>query len=473
VNIKVPNWLNQFLDVPMAAPDVRRRARLLNILLVGTAVIIIIAVLITGSGQLAGRLTSQAAWGTYATAVPFIIIMAAIYAVNRFWSGRVAATLFLLIFIAILYLSDTPYESIWGRNMVTLTIPIFMASVLLPPVVSFHTAGMIIVVSLGITYFESFEPNYLGSMTYLAVAFVSWLASRSMDRAVIDLRQINRELDQRVVERTAELQETNIQLESEIEARKKASAELVIARDKALEASRLKSQLLANISHELRTPLGAILGFAEMLRGEFYGPVNEQQRTTISKIIETNQDLTGLVAELLDQAQLEAGRLKLNYRVFEPGELLLDSATRLSILAEEKGLEFIREVDPDLPVTLIGDPARLQQVLTNLLGNAIKFTEEGRVTASVYRVDAHEWALAVQDTGPGIPEEAREYIFEPFRQVDGTITREHEGSGLGLSIVNQLVGLMNGRIELQSEMGQGSLVTVALPILMPNEENPE
>jgi signal transduction histidine kinase len=107
------------------------------------------------------------------------------------------------------------------------------------------------------------------------------------------------------------------------------------------------------------------------------------------------------------------------------------------------------------------------------LGNAIKFTEKGRVTASVYRVDAHEWALAVQDTGPGIPEEAREYIFEPFRQVDGTITREHEGSGLGLSIVNQLVGLMNGRIELQSEMGQGSLVTVALPILMPNEENPE
>lgn len=473
MNIQIPHWANQFLDVPMAAPDARRRARLLNILLVGTAVIIIIAVLITIVGQTIGQITAQSAAGTYITAIPFFLAMAAIFAINRYWSGRVAATLFLLFFITIMYLSDTPYESIWGRNMITLTIPIFMASVLLPPAVSFHTAGTIIGISLIITYRESFDPNYLGSMTYLAVAFVSWLASRSMDRAVVDLRQINQELDQRVIERTAELQETNLQLESEIEARKKASAELVIARDKALEASRLKSQLLANISHELRTPLGAILGFAEMLQGEFYGPVNDQQRTTISKIIDTNRDLTGLVAELLDQAQLEAGRLKLNYRVFEPGELLLDSASRLSILAEEKEIEFIQYIDPDLPVTLVGDPVRLQQILINLVGNAIKFTPEGHVTVSVYRVDAHEWALSVKDTGPGIPAEAHEYIFEPFRQVDGTITRVHEGSGLGLSIVSQLVALMNGRVDLESEMGQGSLVTVILPILMPNEENSE
>jgi signal transduction histidine kinase len=208
-----------------------------------------------------------------------------------------------------------------------------------------------------------------------------------------------------------------------------------------------------------------------MLRGGFYGPVNDKQKSTINKIIETNQDLANHVSELLDQAQLEAGKLKLNNRVFEPGELLLEVVDRLGVLAEEKGLELVHEIDPDLPITLVGDPPRLQQILTNLLGNAIKFTENGTVTASVYRVNEDEWALAVQDTGPGIPQEAQEYIFEPFGQVDGTITRVHEGSGLGLSIVKNLVTLMNGRVTLKSDSGQGSLLTVILPIIIPDEEN--
>jgi signal transduction histidine kinase len=256
-----------------------------------------------------------------------------------------------------------------------------------------------------------------------------------------------------------------------VEARKQVNAELVVARDRALEVSRLKSQLLANVSHELRTPLGAILGFSEMLRGGFYGPINDKQRSTINKIIATNQNLTDHVSELLDQAQLEAGRLKLINRVFEPGELLNEAANKLSILAEDKGLALVCEVDPNLPITLVGDLRRLQQILTNLIGNAIKFTDKGTVTASVYRVNENEWALAVQDTGPGIPQEAQEYIFEPFRQVDGTITRIHEGSGLGLSIVKKLVTLMNGRVTINSELGQGSLLTVILPIIVPNEED--
>ncbi|MCB9422266.1 MAG: hypothetical protein H6667_20855 [Ardenticatenaceae bacterium] len=455
----------------MAAPDARRRARLLNILLVGIILIAFAAILATAGGQLTGQLQSQETRVTYATSAVIIASVLIIYAANRYWSEKIAGAFFLLILIAILFFSDTPYESVWGRNMITLAIPIFMASVILPPASSFHVAGTISVVSLAITYFESFEPNYIGSIAYFAVAFVSWLSSRSMERAVQELRHINRELDQRVADRTAELRETNIQLEQEIEAREKANAELEVARDRALEASRLKSQLLANVSHELRTPLGAILGFAEMLRVGFYGPINEQQHSTINKIIETNQDLTKHVSELLDQAQLEAGKLKLNNRVFEPGELLLDVADRLSILAEEKGLELITKSDPDLPVTLVGDPVRLQQVLMNLVGNAVKFTDKGVVTISVHRVNEDEWALAVQDTGLGIPKEAQGYIFEPFRQVDGTITRVHEGSGLGLSIVKQLVNLMNGRVTVKSELGQGTLLTVTLPIIMPNEEN--
>lgn len=455
----------------MAAPDTRRRARLLNILLAGTASIIVGVLLVTVVGQLAGLMSSQAAGVTYAAAVPFIGILAAIYAINRYWSEKIAATLFLLLFVAALYVSDTPYESVWGRNSLALAVPIFMASVILPPATSFSIAGIVSIVALVITYNQAFDVNYIGIAAFFVIAFASWLSSRSMERAVVELREINQDLDQKVVQRTAELREANAQLEMEVEARKQINAELVIAHDQALEASRLKSRLLANVSHELRTPLGVILGFTEMLRGGFYGQVNDQQRLTINKIIETNQDLTGLVAELLDQAQLEAGKLKLNNRVFEPDELMLDAANRLSVLAEEKGLELIHEVDPDLPVKLVGDPARLQQILMNLVGNAIKFTDKGTVTVSVYRADENEWALAVQDTGPGIPQEAQEYIFEPFRQVDGTITRSHEGSGLGLSIVKQLAALMNGRVLLKSEPGQGSLLTVYLPIIMPDKEN--
>jgi signal transduction histidine kinase len=339
-----------------------------------------------------------------------------------------------------------------------------MASVILPPVSSFHTAGVVILVSIAITYYQSFEINFIGHITYTTVAFVSWLASRSMDRAVQELRQTNRELDQRVIERTSQLKETNNQLEQEIEARKRASDALVIARDQALEASRLKSQLLANVSHELRTPLGAILGFAEMLKGGYYGQVSEKQGETITKIIETNQDLTKLVGELLDQAQLEAGKLKLQDILFQPKDMLEGAEAQLQVLAQENDLTLTCKIDPALPQKLAGDPTRLQQILINLGGNAIKFTPRGTVSIFLYPENEYEWAMAVKDEGIGIPKKAQAYIFEPFRQVDGSITRIHEGSGLGLSIVKQLTTQMKGRIKLESEQGKGSMFTVYLPL---------
>jgi signal transduction histidine kinase len=366
--------------------------------------------------------------------------------------------------IGILYTTDTLYESVWGRNMVALAMPIFIASVILPPPSSFVIAGIVSASSLFIASKESFDPNIIGAAAYLAIAFVSWLSARSLERAVQELRLINRELDQRVFERTAQLKETNVQLEQEIEARKRASDALVVARDRALEASRLKSQLLANVSHELRTPLGAILGFAEMLKGGYYGPVSEKQGDTITKIIETNQDLTQLVGELLDQAQLEAGKLKLQAVLFQPKDMVEGVENRLQVLARENGLTLTCEIDPALPPKLVGDPARLQQILLNLGGNAIKFTPSGTVSISLYPENEYEWAMAVKDEGIGIPQKAQAYIFEPFRQVDGSITRIHEGSGLGLSIVKQLTTQMKGRIQLESEQGKGSLFTVYLPL---------
>jgi PAS domain S-box-containing protein len=240
--------------------------------------------------------------------------------------------------------------------------------------------------------------------------------------------------------------------------------ELIQARDQALEASRLKGELLARVSHELRTPLSAILGYAELLLDGSFGPVGEHQQRAILEMMGSTQELTILVNELLDSAQLEAHALLLRIRPFDPIEMLQRVENTLAVLARNKGLELTTTIAPDLPAVLQGDESRLRQLLINLIGNAIKFTERGAVQVRLYRVDAGWWAMEVSDTGPGIPDEARRYIFDPFRQIDGSITREYRGTGLGLSIVKSLVELMGGTVSLDSELGRGSTFTLTLPL---------
>lgn len=269
---------------------------------------------------------------------------------------------------------------------------------------------------------------------------MAWFRERD---AVTQLHQERDLLDQRVTERTHELAQT---------------------RDQALAASRLKTELLAKVSHELRTPLGAILGFAEMLEGGVYGPIAPTQQPATAEIIDSVNYLTKLVNELLDQAQLEAGKLKLNPSVFTPAILVKDTLSRMSILAQSKGLRLTADISSNVPTTLSGDLVRLQQILVNLVSNAIKFTLQGSVHVSLYCPDSAHWAIQVADTGPGIPPEAQAYIFEPFRQMDGSITRASQGTGLGLSIVKQLTTLMGGKVLLESETDRGSIFTVILPL---------
>jgi signal transduction histidine kinase len=179
--------------------------------------------------------------------------------------------------------------------------------------------------------------------------------------------------------------------------------------------------------------------------------------------------MLGLVNNLLDQAQIEAGRITVNMMGFEPAELIEDLQSVMSVLAEQKKLELVCSIADDVPRRLISDRHRLHQILVNLVGNAIKFTKQGKISVDVFRQESDQWVLRVSDTGPGIPEEAQAYIFEPFRQVDGSATRHHEGSGLGLSIVKQLANLLGGEITLQSTAGQGSTFTVTLPIVLEQE----
>jgi signal transduction histidine kinase len=291
-----------------------------------------------------------------------------------------------------------------------------------------------------------------------------------LERSLAISSQEMQELYENLQKRTEALSWTNEQLQQEVAVRKQAEEELRQARDQALEASRLKSELLAKVSHELRTPLGAILGYTEMLEMGVYGPVSADQREVMARVIDSTQYLANLVNELLDQARLEAGKLELQISTFMPKSIVQEACTRMEVLAHTKGLRLVSEIDDDLPKTLSGDPMRLQQILANLISNAIKFTPDGGISVRLYRSDPAHWAMQVTDTGPGILKEAQTYIFEPFRQVDGSMTRQHQGSGLGLSIVKQLANLMGGDVILESEVGQGSIFTVRLPLQVVEEE---
>ncbi|RPI34207.1 MAG: PAS domain S-box protein [Chloroflexota bacterium] len=255
-----------------------------------------------------------------------------------------------------------------------------------------------------------------------------------------------------------------VAVKEDITGRKLAEKELAIAHDRALEASRLKSQLLAKVSHELRTPLGGILGYAELLNCGTFGTLTESQVQATAQIIESSHYLDIMVSELLDEAQIESHMLILNNRPVSPAAILKRVESSMSLLCRNKGLSFDVSIAPDLPEELIGDEHRLQEILINLTGNAIKFTQAGEVRIKLYQPDPTHWALQVADTGAGIPEEAQTYIFEPFRQVNNAITHENRGTGLGLSITKHLAELMGGYITLESQIGRGSTFTVVLPL---------
>jgi PAS domain S-box-containing protein len=231
------------------------------------------------------------------------------------------------------------------------------------------------------------------------------------------------------------------------------------------EVERMKDTFLAIVSHELRTPLNAILGYAEMIKEAIYGPVNEKQARASDRIMTNSRRLLDIVSDLLDQGQMEAGKLALHLRPFRPADLIENVHGVMDKIAADKSLALTSDLDPGLPIFINGDIARLQQILVNLINNAVKFTETGSVHIGLMRKNDQTWLLEVRDTGIGIPEAEIPTIFEAFRQVDSTATRKYGGFGLGLSIVKQLTELMEGQIIVTSKLGEGSCFTIELPLL--------
>jgi PAS domain S-box-containing protein len=240
--------------------------------------------------------------------------------------------------------------------------------------------------------------------------------------------------------------------------------ELEVASAMARESNRLKSEFLATMSHELRTPMNAIEGFTSiMLSGMGGTEFNEASRRYLDRINANSKRLLGLINDFLDLSRIESGRLKLVSIAVNPRDLALRWRDQVSVLAQNRGLALNVHIDEAMPETVFGDEENISRIAINLLGNAIKFTEQGSVTMRLYPQE-DMWALEVEDTGIGIPPHAREFIFDEFRQVDNSSKRQYGGSGLGLAIVQKLARAMKGNIVLKSEVGEGSTFTVLLPM---------
>ncbi len=251
-------------------------------------------------------------------------------------------------------------------------------------------------------------------------------------------------------------------LEQKVEKRTKELAE---ARDQAVSASESKSQFLANMSHEIRTPLNAIIGFSELLSSLV---VEKKQRSYLESVQTAGKSLLTLINDILDLSKMEAGRMEIHYEAVNPHMLFHEIKQVFEIKILEKGLDFLMEIDPDLPQSLLLDETRLRQVLFNLVGNAVKFTSKGHVKLSACKIFTDEEAskldltISVEDTGIGVPEEHRESIFDSFKQQDSHITKKYGGTGLGLSITKRLVELMNGQIVVKGVDKMGSIFEVVL-----------
>mgnify|MGYP002713031693 CR=1 FL=1 len=250
----------------------------------------------------------------------------------------------------------------------------------------------------------------------------------------------------------------------DITERKRFELAMAHARDWALEASDLKSRLLVNMGHDLRTPLNAILGYVDMLKEGVYGDISEEQVDVIRRVLRNGAQMNGLINNLLDQVRSESGQMiALNIRPFQPATLLENIHSTTELAARKKGLECTTTLDPQLPEEMIGDEDRLFQIVLNLVNNAIKFTDEGYIKIEFCAQDDTNWIISVADSGRGIAKSDQALIFEPFQQIVGT-GQEGRGLGLGLSIVNQFVTLMDGEINLSSQLGKGSTIKISLPI---------
>ncbi|MBU5636487.1 histidine kinase [Geomonas sp. Red69] len=313
----------------------------------------------------------------------------------------------------------------------------------------------------------------------LNVQLIGEIAARRI--AEEELRSQQEQLEQEVKDRTAALRESNELLLLEIEERKQYEAALLetgkrlaVAQKNAEAANRAKTEFLANMSHEMRTPLAGALGMMKLVLDMDIGA---EERNLLEMAKRSADSLVRIISDVLDFSRMEAGMMTFEHKHFSLQGVVKSALEVVCVVAEEKRLRLISEITPTLPEVITGDEGRLRQVLVNLLGNALKFTEQGEIELKVSPAGAagEEGMIlfSVRDTGIGIPDDQLERIFGRFTQVDSSLTRRHGGTGLGLALTRQIVEKLGGRIWAESCEGAGSTFYFTLPMLLPaHEEKP-
>lgn len=243
-------------------------------------------------------------------------------------------------------------------------------------------------------------------------------------------------------------------------------SELAEARRQLRETDQLKSEFIATVSHELRTPLNSIIGFAKLLLKQKVGPLNQIQQTDLSFIYDSAQHLLSLVNDILDLSKIEAGKIRLDREWVTVEEIIVGAMASTLILIEGKPIELREEIEPNLPRIFV-DRGRIRQVVLNLLSNAAKFTDAGSIILRINKVSQNGQdfiGFSVKDTGIGIAPEDVGKVFEAFRQIDSSLARRAEGTGLGMPISYRLVALHGGELEVKSKVGQGSTFSFTIPV---------
>lgn len=241
-------------------------------------------------------------------------------------------------------------------------------------------------------------------------------------------------------------------------------------RQRAEAADQSKSQFLANMSHEVRTPLNAIIGYNDAMLLGYVGKFEPKQSELLQNVQNNSRRLLNLINDILDLSKIESGSMQVYVAPMSPRKVISETVESLGALADRKQIGLSVRFQDGVPELVMSDAGKLQQVVTNLISNAIKFTEKGGVDVIVTPAPNESWKITVRDTGIGMPKDATEYIFDPFQQVDGSATRRHQGTGLGLAITRRLVEKLEGTIEVETELGKGSTFSVILPrVLLPDE----